>query len=100
MPDSLSPTKNHGFNPADTVFRNLNEQRPMLNNYTRYARIGKGHHGEVFLCFRIDARFPVNDVRRWFPVVRPNSALFSFGRDIILIRLRTGHEVSAKGHHH
>jgi serine/threonine protein kinase len=41
----------------------------MLNNYARYARIGNGHHGEVFLCFRIDPTFPVNDVRRWFPVV-------------------------------
>ncbi|KAF5359361.1 hypothetical protein D9756_003593 [Leucocoprinus leucothites] len=51
----------------------------MLNNYTRYARIGNGHHGEVFLCFRIDARFPVNDVRRWYPV-----AMKSVRRDTVM----------------
>ena len=78
MPDTLSHVQNYDRNPVDMVARNLNQPRPMLNNYTRYARIGNGHHGEVFLCFRIDARFPVNDVRRWFPVVRPRSSLFSF----------------------
>lgn len=41
------------------------------NHYFRYARIGSGHHGEVFLCFRIDNRFAGNDGRQWFPVVRP-----------------------------
>ncbi|KAF9446158.1 kinase-like protein [Macrolepiota fuliginosa MF-IS2] len=68
-----------GVTMTDKLSANIADGRPMLNNYTRYARIGNGHHGEVFLCFRIDARFPINDVRRWFPV-----AMKSVRRDTVI----------------
>ncbi|EKM78974.1 hypothetical protein AGABI1DRAFT_129239 [Agaricus bisporus var. burnettii JB137-S8] len=41
--------------------------------------IGSGHHGEVFLCFRIDNRFAGNDGRQWFPV-----AMKSVRRDTVI----------------
>ncbi|KAG6898671.1 hypothetical protein C0993_005248 [Termitomyces sp. T159_Od127] len=40
------------------------DRRPMLNNYTRHAKIGDGHHGEVYLCYQLNARLPQGDAGR------------------------------------
>lgn len=53
--DHLDAYKDHG--------------RPMLNNYTRYARVGKGHHGEVYLCYKLNPRLPHGNPERRLPVV-------------------------------
>lgn len=56
----------YGSYPVDDAI-----QRPMLNNYVRYARVGVGQHGEVYLCHRIDTTYPEGHPSRRIPVVCP-----------------------------
>ena len=58
----------------------------MLNNYTRHSRIGGGQHGEVYLCYKINPRYPPGHPDRRMPVVRSLSifrilALIGSARD-------------------
>ena len=43
---------------TDSLDAYLDMGRPMLNNYIRYAKVGGGQHGEVYLCYRTDPRLP------------------------------------------
>ncbi|KAF8072231.1 kinase-like domain-containing protein [Lyophyllum atratum] len=61
------------FDPGDVVTTDrLNayrdEGRPMLNNYTRHAKIGEGQHGEVYLCYQVNPRYPHGHPDRRVPV--------------------------------
>lgn len=78
---SLSPSHSAVFDPPKvTVTKELNTywytnngdklRKPMLNNYVRYAKVGGGQHGEVFLCYKQDNHYPEDDARRWIPMVR------------------------------
>lgn len=78
---SLSTSHSAVFDPLNvTVTKELNTywysngsdkfKKPMLNNYIRYAKVGGGQHGEVFLCFKQDNHYPEDDPRRWIPMVR------------------------------
>ncbi|PFH46193.1 hypothetical protein AMATHDRAFT_77777 [Amanita thiersii Skay4041] len=40
----------------------------MLNNYIRYAKVGGGQHGEVYLCYRTDPKLPQGHPERRIPV--------------------------------
>lgn len=42
----------------------MDDGRPMLNNYIRYSKIGGGQHGEVYLCHKVNTRYPVNHPER------------------------------------
>ncbi|KAG5350246.1 hypothetical protein C0989_011950 [Termitomyces sp. Mn162] len=52
------------FDPAHVVTTDRldayidDARRPMLNNYTRHAKIGDGHHGEVYLCYQLNTKLP------------------------------------------
>ncbi|TFK69935.1 kinase-like protein [Pluteus cervinus] len=52
--DHLEAHKDHG--------------RPMLNNYTRHAKVGGGQHGEVYLCHRVNGKLPHGHPERRIPV--------------------------------
>ncbi|GLB40716.1 putative protein tyrosine kinase [Lyophyllum shimeji] len=61
------------FDPGDVVTTDrLNayrdEGRPMLNNYARHAKIGEGQHGEVYLCYQTNPRYPQGHPNRRIPV--------------------------------
>jgi len=61
------------FDPGDVVTTDrlnayMDEGRPMLNNYTRHAKIGEGQHGEVYLCYRTNPRYPQGHPDRRVPV--------------------------------
>lgn len=47
----------------------MDDGRPMLNNYIRYSKIGGGQHGEVYLCHKVNTRYPVNHPERRLAVV-------------------------------
>lgn len=47
----------------------MDHGRPMLNNYTRYAKVGGGQHGEVYLCYKLNPRLPQGHPERRIPVV-------------------------------
>ena len=49
--------------------------RPMLNNYTRYAKVGGGQHGEVYLCCRTDPKLPLD---------HPEHRIFVVSKQIII----------------
>ncbi|KAF9463947.1 kinase-like domain-containing protein [Collybia nuda] len=53
---------------TDRLEAYMDEGRPMLNNYTRHAKIGGGQHGEVYLCYKVDPRFPPGHPDRRIPV--------------------------------
>ncbi|KAG5637956.1 hypothetical protein H0H81_002484 [Sphagnurus paluster] len=60
------------FDPADVVTTDhlaayLDAGRPMLNNYTRHAKIGEGQHGEVYLCYQVN-KYPPGHPDRRVPV--------------------------------
>lgn len=62
------------FDPGDVVTTDrldayMDEGRPMLNNYIRHAKIGEGHHGEVYLCYQTNPRLPPNHPDRRIAVV-------------------------------
>lgn len=62
------------FDPGDVVTTEhldayMDEGRPMLNNYTRHAKIGGGQHGEVYLCYYTNTRYPQGHPDRRVPVV-------------------------------
>lgn len=71
------PVGDEPFDPEGDVLTTdrleayMDEGRPMLNNYTRHAKIGGGQHGEVYLCYKVDPRFPPGHPDRRIPVVRP-----------------------------
>jgi hypothetical protein len=48
----------------------MEDGRPMLNNYIRHSKIGGGQHGEVYLCYQINARHPRGHPARQLAVVR------------------------------
>ncbi|KAG5644172.1 hypothetical protein DXG03_009013 [Asterophora parasitica] len=61
------------FDPADVVTTEhldayMDEGRPMLNTYTRHAKIGEGQHGEVYLCYQVNPRLPQGHPDRRIPV--------------------------------
>ena len=63
------------FDPAEvltthTLDAYIDMGRPMLNNYIRYAKVGGGQHGEVYLCYKSDPKLPTNHPEYRIPVVR------------------------------
>lgn len=56
--------QNSPFDPAEVLTTDRLEAKyndigcPMLNNYFRYAKVGGGQHGEVYLCHRLDSKLP------------------------------------------
>lgn len=81
--DTFSPTSS---NLSDVVrtsthLRNATDRRYRLNQYIRGARVGKGKHGEVFLCRDEEAGLEV--VSRVVPLInyhRPYCLAFT-GRE-------------------
>ncbi|KAG6845245.1 hypothetical protein H0H87_011980 [Tephrocybe sp. NHM501043] len=65
---------NTPFDPADVVTTDRleayfdDDRRPMMNNYVRHAKIGDGHHGEVYLCYQLNASLPQDHPDRRLPV--------------------------------
>jgi len=57
---------------TDRLDAYMGEGGPMLNNYTRHSRIGGGQHGEVYLCYKINTRYPPGHPDRRMAVVSPN----------------------------
>lgn len=52
----------------DTAFL-VEAQRPQLNNYIRHSEVGRGQHGAVYLCMRIDSAKQPGEEGRRIPVV-------------------------------
>lgn len=52
----------------DTAFL-VEAQRPQLNNYIRHSEVGRGQHGAVYLCLRIDSAKQPGEEGRRVPVV-------------------------------
>jgi hypothetical protein len=68
-----------GVKSTTELSKYLEEGKPMLNNYTRHAKIGGGQHGEVWLCYKIDYSLPLDHPGRRESVVRalkPSLSLF------------------------
>lgn len=66
---------------TDTLTTIIEEGRPMLNDYLRYAKVGGGQHGEVYLCQRLNPKAGHGDPDRRIPVVRIIPILgFAVGR--------------------
>ncbi|KAG6826378.1 hypothetical protein H0H92_016070 [Tricholoma furcatifolium] len=40
----------------------------MLNNYNRHIKIGDGHHGDVYLCYKVNTKLAPEDSNRHSPV--------------------------------
>ena len=59
----------------DTLTTIIEEGRPMLNDYLRYAKVGGGQHGEVYLCQRLNPKAGHGDPDRRIPVVRSTPIL-------------------------
>lgn len=53
----------------------MDQGRPMLNNYTRYAKVGGGQHGEVYMCYKYDPKLPKGHPDRRIPVVSSRPSL-------------------------
>lgn len=71
------------FDPAEvltthTLDANIDMGKPMLNNYIRYAKVGGGQHGEVYLCYKSDPKLPTSHPEHRIPVVRLHPILHLF----------------------
>ncbi|KAG6901447.1 hypothetical protein C0995_011781 [Termitomyces sp. Mi166 len=71
---AMSMSSNPPFDPDNVVTTDRldayidDARRPMLNNYTRHAKIGDGHHGEVYLCYQLNTKLPLGHSDRRIPV--------------------------------
>jgi len=55
---------------TDRLDARLDRGKPMLNQYTRWAKVGGGQHGEVYLCFAYRQKNVVDpDSEPRYPVV-------------------------------
>lgn len=54
---------------TDRLDAYMEDGKPMLNNYIRHSKIGGGQHGEVYLCYQINPRFPRDHPGRRLAVV-------------------------------
>jgi len=71
---------------TDTLTTIIEEGRPMLNDYLRYAKVGGGQHGEVYLCQRLNARAAHGDPDRRIPVVCTTPKSWIYNRMLTFLR--------------
>ena len=62
---------------TDRLDAYMEDGKPMLNNYIRHSKIGGGQHGEVYLCYQINPRYPRDHRGRRLAVVSQCLVCFS-----------------------